>query len=220
MSDEKRYYIYGHWTKDTNECFYIGSSGSRARMYLTNVGQRNSIWDEINSKHGHEAFVIFDGLTKAEALEEEKRLQIINKPRACLIYGSGVGCKRSDEAKARMSEAIKGNKSCLGRVIGDKARRKISEANKGNTYRLGKAHTEESKVKMSESTKGNKHPRARAVINCRGEIFDTAKEATLAIGLKGATNVAKACRLEQESAGKYEDGTKIKWKYYKEESYD
>ena len=59
------------------------------------------------------------------------------------------GCKLSDEAKAKISIAKKGNNNILGKTHSKETKEKISAIKKGNTYRLGKTHSEESKEKMS-----------------------------------------------------------------------
>lgn len=74
------------------------------------------------------------------------------------------------------------------------------------TKRLGRIHS----VNMS----GSSNPRARAVINCRGETFGTVNEASEAYRLKSRTHISRVCKGYQHSAGKYLDGTPIKW-YYK-----
>ena len=201
------YYIYAHFTKDTNECFYIGSSGVPTRMYSTKGISRNVKWHEINEKHGYEAFVILDGLTAPEALAEECRLQVLNQPRACLYYGKGKGHKKSEETKLKIGNANR------GRVHSEETRAKVSEANKGNKKSLGNKHSEESKAKMSEATKGSNNPRAKKVVNCIGEIFNTCLEAAQAYNLKSNAGVVNACKGNCKSAGKYSDGSKIKWQY-------
>ena len=60
--------------------------------------------------------------------------------------------------------------------------------------------------------KGSK-PNARPIVNCRGEIFSTATEASTAYGLFRDGNINAVCRGKRKSAGKYSDGVKIKWKY-------
>lgn len=64
--------------------------------------------------------------------------------------------------------------------------------------------------------KGSNNPRSRSVINCRGEIFTTAKEATKKYNMRSQSGICQACRGITKSAGQYEDGTPIKWTYYKD----
>lgn len=64
---------------------------------------------------------------------------------------------------------------------------------------------------------GKNSGRAKSVINCRGEVFDTIVEASRAVGLKSPSSINLACKNERNYAGTYKDtGEPIKWKYYKE----
>ena len=80
----------------------------------------------------------------------------LNPEIAAKISKTHTGMKRSPEARAAMSRAQLGTKSCVGRVLSEETRRKIGEANKGNQKRLGKFHTEEIKRKISETKARNK----------------------------------------------------------------
>lgn len=70
----------------------------------------------------------------------------------------------------------------------------------------------ESRTKFGRRT-GKDHSRARSVINCRGEVFDTTHQAADAFDLKGKSKISAACRGQQKSAGKYPDGSPVIWKY-------
>lgn len=60
---------------------------------------------------------------------------------------------------------------------------------------------------------GKNNPAAKRIINCRGEIFDTLKDAGKAYNISW-TGISRVCRGKGQSAGTYKDGTRIKWKYY------
>jgi len=62
--------------------------------------------------------------------------------------------------------------------------------------------------------KGNNNHQAKSVVNCRGEVFGTVKEAADAYGMKSSSGVSAVCRGLRESSGTYKDGTRIKWKYH------
>lgn len=53
------------------------------------------------------------------------------------------------------------------------------------------------------------------VINCRDEVFNSMKEAAKKYGVSHS-NIAAVCKGRKNSAGKYEEGNSIKWKYYKQ----
>lgn len=59
-----------------------------------------------------------------------------------------LGCKVSDEARHKISEANKGKK------VSQETKDKISALKKGNTYLLGKNRTDETKRRISEGHKG------------------------------------------------------------------
>lgn len=60
---------------------------------------------------------------------------------------------------------------------------------------------------------GNTHYNARKVINCRGQVFDTIKDAARHFSLKGKSGISDVCRGVNSHAGRYSDGTPIKWSY-------
>lgn len=68
------------------------------------------------------------------------------------------------------------------------------------------------KLKVS-SRKGADHRSSKKVINCRGEVFDTVTEASEKYGVS-QTGISRVVRGKRLHAGKYPDGTSIKWKYY------
>ncbi|MDB5716324.1 MAG: hypothetical protein JWO15_3721 [Sphingomonadales bacterium] len=70
------------------------------------------------------------------------------------IAGSRQGHKLSEESKAKISAATKGDKHPLyGKTHTEETRAKMAEAKKGNKNWLGKTHTEETKTKMREAVK-------------------------------------------------------------------
>ena len=102
---------------------------------------------------------------------------------------------------------------------------KVSEANKiamkGKKTHLGIKHTDETKNKISIKNKGklanSKNPKAKKVICLTtNEIFNCIKLAAEAYNITPQC-IAKCCKGEWKTAGKLEDGTKLKWEYLKEE---
>lgn len=69
--NEKRFYVYGHYTADTDELFYIGK-GSKRRAW-DRYG-RNEYWKNKVKKHGLVVKILVDGLTEDDAYEKEKQL--------------------------------------------------------------------------------------------------------------------------------------------------
>tara|TARA_R100001086_G_scaffold249961_1_gene192067 strand:- start:2241 stop:2630 length:390 start_codon:yes stop_codon:yes gene_type:complete len=62
------------------------------------------------------------------------------------------------------------------------------------------------------SKKGSKNPAAKKVINCKGEVFDTIKEAAAKYRVD-SSSLSKVCKGLRNSLGKYKDGSSIKWSY-------
>lgn len=68
---ENKFYIYGHYTADTNELFYVGKgTGGRAWKKTS----RNPYWHNKVNKHGYEIKIIYDNLTESDAYIKEKEL--------------------------------------------------------------------------------------------------------------------------------------------------
>lgn len=78
------YYVYGHYTADTDELFYIGK-GKNHRHLRTK--SRNIFWNRIVKKHGFVSKILISGLNEGDAFIQEilgiKEL----KPRANLTLG-------------------------------------------------------------------------------------------------------------------------------------
>lgn len=64
---------------------------------------------------------------------------------------------------------------------------------------------------------GTDNHMAKSVINCRGEVFGTIREAAKRYKVDNSSivNVCKG-KPSYYTAGKYKDGTRIKWQYYTE----
>lgn len=69
--DINRFYVYGHFTKDTDELFYIGKG--TAGRYLS-VSDRAKSWKIIVADRGFTARILYSNLTEVEALEKETLL--------------------------------------------------------------------------------------------------------------------------------------------------
>lgn len=58
---------------------------------------------------------------------------------------------------------------------------------------------------------GKNNHASKSVVNCRGEVFSTIKEAARVYGISRST-LRDALNNRRDTAGKYKDGTKINWK--------
>ena len=82
-----KFYVYGHFTLDTNELFYIGKGVSK-RAWIKR--ERNPFWSSIIKKHGYRVEVLLDGLEEDYAYFQEYMAIKELKPRANLNPG-GIG---------------------------------------------------------------------------------------------------------------------------------
>lgn len=83
--------------------------------------------------------------------ECSERVKELHKNKKVGMYGR----KHNEETKRKMSEASKGNKNCLGRVLSEETKLKISSSHKG------KVLSESTKKKISENhydISGEKNP--------------------------------------------------------------
>ena len=67
-------YVYRHIRHDKNQPFYIGvglSNDNYFRAYQKSKTKRSSYWHNI-SKYGYDVEILFDGLSKDQAIEKEK----------------------------------------------------------------------------------------------------------------------------------------------------
>lgn len=125
------FYVYGHFTKNTNELFYIGK-GKGNRAYECNTS-RSIWWHNIVKKHGIVVKILHHNVTENEALLLET--QLIKQ------YG------RRDLKTGRLVNMTAGGEGSSGRILSIEAREKMSLA------KMGKRYTEEHKQNMSNSHK-------------------------------------------------------------------
>lgn len=168
---ENVYYVYEHYTKDTNEIFYVGY-GKQNRAY--DFVNRNRFWKFVYEKHGVEVKLIKTNLLLDEAIKLECEL-IKTHGRRDLGLGNlvnltdgGEGLKNasletrqklsyiasniSEETREKMRKSAK-NKPPMSEKTKELLREKFSGKNNPN---YGKEFTEEHRRKLSESHKGIK----------------------------------------------------------------
>lgn len=66
---------------------------------------------------------------------------------------------------------------------------------------------------VSSNMKGENHPQSKSVVNCRGEVFKTSREACLTYGIH-ASLMSRVLKGKGTHAGKYPDGKRIKWRLH------
>lgn len=123
------FYVYGHYTVDTNELFYIGK-GKGGR--LNDKSGRNKLWHRIVSSHGFRAEKMIEDLEESEAFFQEILGIAEFKPRANFTAGGYGGYTGPNKGNWK-----KGHKPWnTGRKCPD-----ISERQRGkNSPMFGKPH--------------------------------------------------------------------------------
>lgn len=131
------YYIYIHYTKDTNEPFYVGK-GKNYR--ISTKSRRSDFWKNIVNKHGYYYEILEDKLTEKESFELEKFY---------ITYLKFLGfnlCNLTDGG-----EGSSGHKFVPSKEWCDE---KSKSQSGSNNHFFNKKHTQESKDKIAKSRIG------------------------------------------------------------------
>lgn len=144
LHEEDKFYIYAHWTLDTEEIFYIGK-GIKNRCY--SIANRSLWWNNIVNKHNYYITIIEINLEESLAFDKEKywidlygRRQLGGKLINLTDGGEGVSGKiYTEQEKLDKSEHYKANPSIWKRssYFGE-SRFGEDNPNYGN-HKLGKA---------------------------------------------------------------------------------
>ena len=81
------FYVYAHYTVDTNKLFYIGKG--KNKRYL-DKSQRNKYWKNVVDKHGFRAEILVKNLEEPDAFIQEILAIKQFKPK-CNIRKGGIG---------------------------------------------------------------------------------------------------------------------------------
>jgi len=163
--EKKKYYVYVHFRKDTMMPFYVGK-GTGKRVGVRS--RRSPHWHNIVAKHGYERDIVkyFDKSVDAYSYE----ISLIASLRKYGIVNvsdggeGGSGYVYTDEDRAKMSLAMRGNSNAKGcvrsaehiekikniaktRVITSQTRQLMREA------KLGTHRSEAVKAKISATLK-------------------------------------------------------------------
>lgn len=156
---------------------YVGSSIYLYQRFTDHIieGVTNSHLQSAISNYGLQyfSFHVIEFIQDVSQLlvREQYYLDILfSTLPATLIYnylqtaGSSFGFRHSEETKAKLSKAAKGNTNALGNKHSEETKAKMSDANSGeNNPIFGKPHSEKSKAKISAALKlidrsGVNHP--------------------------------------------------------------
>lgn len=105
--DDNRFYVYGHYTADTNELFYIGK-GTRDRAWTSH--RRSAYWHNKVNKHKRIVKILYDNLTEEEALNKEKELIAeVGLDKLVNLTEGGGGMTSTDAQRIMQTEKWKTN---------------------------------------------------------------------------------------------------------------
>lgn len=184
---------------------WMGGSGYRNNKYFTRAIQKYG-WKSFT----HE--ILYDGLAKQEACEREIELiayhQSNNRDFGYNILVGGelarTGCKHTQEARKKMSEARLNDPNRFGKTASAEARAKMSKHSKERWQ------NEEYRKQISEANLGEKSPKAHAVVCVEtGEVFPCIRYACDKYGVN-SSSVSAACRGKIKTTGGYH------WRYVEE----
>ena len=104
-----RFCVYGHYTSDTGELFYVGK-GTEFRASQFGVTNRNSYWINVKEKHGVKVEILKKNLTEQEAFQYEKELIQQHRPRCNFTDGGDgpSGAIRTPEMRKRIGDFRRG----------------------------------------------------------------------------------------------------------------
>jgi len=211
-------YLYRHIRKDKNQPFYIGigSDNNYARANDKKPKRRNSIWNSIFKKTEIEVEIVLDNLTWQEACKKEiefiklyGRLDLYTGILSNLTNGGDgtLGFAFTEERKKNLSLRFSGEGNPMyGKKISQESIEKASLKKRGKTSwnkGLKNIYSDETLKKMSLSKKGslawnkglknvNGKGQAKLVLDLNsGVYFESAKEASISIGMKHSTLKSK-----------------------------
>jgi Helix-turn-helix domain/NUMOD3 motif len=173
MTDRKRkYYVYEHYSKDTNKLFYVGVAKSRKRA--TSMVSRNPYWLNYTNKHGFTYQIVFESYSWQDCLAKE--IELIQKygrkdlglgPLLNMTDGGEGFMNPSEESRKKISDKLTGIKRdeefkdqvrqrMLGTTVSDVVKAKMSQTHKNvdKSYLIGRKLPDKTKEKISNSKKG------------------------------------------------------------------
>ena len=189
-----KYYTYAHYTKDTQELFYIGKgSGKRATI----SDNRNQWWrNKVNKHTGFTVEILAYWKTELEALEHEKFLidcleatgTILTNIHKALGRETG-GRKLTAVTCERMSKAGKTRWANLT----DEKKKEFGE--KTSKILKGRPFTDLHRKHLSDSRKGLKVPSAWKQVFCKttNTFFNSVREAASKTGCD-PSHIVKCCK--------------------------
>jgi group I intron endonuclease len=162
------HYLYRIINRENGK-FYIGVHSCRGDYYDSKYwGSGCFSKDAKKNPDKYLRVLICQAESRKEVLKLEALFvtqELVDDPMCYNLQTGGLGGSQkglifSEESRAKLSAAKKGNQNMLGKSHSEETKAKMSAASKGNQNTLGKSHSEESKAKMSAAQK------ARPKVEC------------------------------------------------------
>jgi hypothetical protein len=189
------YYTYAHFTKDTNELFYIGK-GSFTKQgdfkRATACTGRNAFWkNKVNKHNGFKVEILAVWNTEQEAFAHEEFLISVMKEKLVNLTFGGEGCSGRVQSKAekdKRANSHRGQKRSLESLAN------MSKAQKNNN------------VSLAVLAQAREKQKKQILCVDTGVVYNSLTEAGLLSGVS-FQNISKACKGIRQHAGGY------KWKF-------
>jgi hypothetical protein len=179
--------VYRHHRLDKNEVFYVGIGNKESRAF--DMVNRNHIWKGIKSRSEVEVEIVARDLSWDLACELEQlmiseygRIDLHSGTLANLTDGGdgSVGIKHSQQTKDKRADSNRGQKRT------DETRARISQALMGK--KLSPAHIES----LRTSHLGNLPSNAKQVIDLQtGFVYDSLRSGCISVGVSYKAEWAK-----------------------------
>lgn len=195
MEKDRKFCVYLHLRKDTNNVFYVGK-GLNSRP--SDKNNRNRYWKNIVNKHGYLIDIVTDNLTENEAFSLE--IELISKYskefKLANMTSGGEGpsgfkhTKKSKDKFSGKNHPMYGKSSedhpMYGKKHSSKSRKMMSESHKGQVpHNRGKPTSEDIKANLS---RGQQRRRLKMkedeILNVqkeRGEVYGTFRDHSEAV---------------------------------------
>lgn len=189
------YYTYAHFTKDTNELFYIGKGSFTKQGDFKRANActgRNSYWkNKVNKHNGFKVEILAVWKTEQEAFTHEEFLISVLKENLVNLTFGGEGCSGRVQSKAEKDKRANSNK---GKKRSPESLATMSKAQKNNT------------VSLAVLQKAREKQKKKILCVDTGIVYNSLAEAGRLSGVL-FQNISKACKGIRQHAGGY------KWEF-------
>lgn len=189
------YYTYAHFTKDTNELFYIGKGSFTKQGDFKRANActgRNAFWkNKVNKHKGFKVEILAVWKTEQEAFAHEEFLISVMKEKLVNLTFGGEGCSGRVHSQA---EKDKRANSHRGKKRSPQSLANMSQAQKNNS------------VSLSALQEAREKQKKKILCVETGIVYDSLAEAGRLSGVL-FQNISKACKGIRQHAGGY------KWEF-------